>query len=162
MTKCSSCWSEDEAQVKVKSVSFIKWIVNSYRKTENFEVVEANADEASLKLDFGNHVIWDAICNEDHTKSVNKILKLCDWLYLPNNSLVSAIKFFGLCILITVPEVEWNCKNRLSVSPSKQLVYHFILCISRTSHKNMHWMSSHIFWFSSSIVTLNTHICQSK
>jgi hypothetical protein len=48
---------EDEAQVKVKSISHVAFAVDSNRKAENLKMCQRDADEASLKLNFGDHIV---------------------------------------------------------------------------------------------------------
>lgn len=57
MAKRSRHRVEHEAQVEVKGVPKIGLVVDSYREAKNLEIAERDADEASLKLDFGNNVI---------------------------------------------------------------------------------------------------------
>lgn len=48
---------EHEAEIEVESIPYVILAVDSDREAENLEIVEGNADEAPLKLDFRNDVV---------------------------------------------------------------------------------------------------------
>jgi hypothetical protein len=48
---------EGEAEIEVERIAHIRLAVDSDRKAENLEVCQGDADEASLKLYFWDHIV---------------------------------------------------------------------------------------------------------
>lgn len=60
----------DEAQVEIEGVSCVDLRINTNGKSEHFDVIQWDANEAALEMS-RNDIIWDFICVEERktTKS---------------------------------------------------------------------------------------------
>lgn len=48
---------EDEAKIKVECISHVFLVVDSDREAENLEIIQRDANETSLQLNFRNNII---------------------------------------------------------------------------------------------------------
>jgi hypothetical protein len=57
MAKSPGHGIKGEAQIEVKSVPHVGLVVYPDRKAKDLEICQRDADEASLKLYFGDHIV---------------------------------------------------------------------------------------------------------
>lgn len=57
MAKRSRHRIKHKAEVEVKRISEVRLIVDADREAENFEIVERDANEATLQLHFGDDIV---------------------------------------------------------------------------------------------------------
>lgn len=48
MTERSRQWVEHEAKIEVKCIAHVRFVVDADREAENFEIVQRDANEATL------------------------------------------------------------------------------------------------------------------
>lgn len=61
----------DEAQVEIEGVSCVNLRINTNGKSEHFDVIQWDANEAALEMS-RNDIIWDFICVEERkTTKIN-------------------------------------------------------------------------------------------